>query len=237
MARRAAVPLASLPVSLPTIPIPADTDVEAVGAKFAARLDSLDVIDLTRDAYWRDLLALTDTFRTFHTAEKILASWRKLTNRREACHFGLDINGARIERGNFIRAKFLFRTRNPDTRPALCSGLLDVVLDMNGDWKIWNLTTLVERVTPWPDVDALPAVLPTIRSIKPSKTSSRNHPHQQEVPEIDVVVIGAGHSGLSVLGHLKVLGVSALGIEKSADIGRSTKHQLSYCSDALADNI
>jgi hypothetical protein len=242
MARREAVSIASHKVSLPTIVIPPDTDHARVGREFITLLSSLQAADLTEEAYWRDLVSLTGTFRTFHTPARITAAWENLIHNQCACDFVPVPNGTSIDR-NTVRAKFTFRTLSPESRPALCSGFMNIVLVGKGEWKIWVLCTMIEQVEGWPDVDVLTQTQSpsrytgTAQSLSPlqavngheenvSGQEEKVNGHEEKANDasrdkvdVDCVVVGTGHAGLCLLGRLHVLGVSALGIERNASVG------------------
>lgn len=197
-----------------------------MSARLIQRLASLQPADLCNDVYWRDLLALTGTFRTFHPSHKVAETWIRLSYEHTACDFAPVLDGTRIER-NVIRAKFTFKTRSPDFRPACCSGFMSIVLSEHGDWKIWVLSTMIEHVEGWPDPDLL---LETESTSKPAcrdqnlpATSTIDDQNSSSIPgnqvDVDCVVVDTGHSGLCILGRLRVLGVSAIGIERNTRIG------------------
>jgi len=229
MARRKAVPIASHNVCLSTIPVPQEADHGAIGLKLVGSLSSLQQSDLAKDAHWRDLLSLTGTFRAFHSSSNIIVAWAKLSKQHGAPGFQIQPNSTQID-GNVIRAGFTFRTSLPRNRPASCSGFINITLDEQREWKIWVLSTMIEQVESWPDPDILksnnwaPRMLKTDRESALAVAKKRGEQRIAELDKVDFdcVVVGAGMSGLCILGRLAVLGVSAIGIERNAIVGQNT---------------
>jgi thioredoxin reductase len=163
--RAAAVPVSQLPGSLPTANIPDDTDPAKVVKAAVKNLNlGLRADSLTDQAQWRDLFALTGTLRTFFGPKGIEAAWRERSMLHEPTSFSVIPGSTRIIRRGpktaWVQGLFSFATHgNP---PTTCSGIIGLVPDENSSsWKIWVLSTILERVQGVDDVDVLePEVTP-----------------------------------------------------------------------------
>jgi hypothetical protein len=78
-------PIDELPVSLPTAPIPAEVDAEAISRSFLPKLNSLVPENSVQGRMWRDMFAITGTLCTFYGAESICKDWNETSK-----HLGLD---------------------------------------------------------------------------------------------------------------------------------------------------
>ena len=179
--RAAAVPVSQLPGSLPTAKIPDDTNPANV-VKIALKNLNLGLRagSLTDQAQWRDMFALTGTLRTFFNSKCIEAAWRERSKLHEPTSFS-DVPGtSRIMRRGpknaWVQGSFSFETHgNP---PTTCSGIIGLIPDENSSsWKIWLLTTLLERIQGVGNVDVLEPEV----SLETSNKNSVGH--TEKVPE------------------------------------------------------
>lgn len=220
MARFNQVPgydITKLPGSLPKAQIKPDTDHAAIAQAVVQKLGSLTANDFASDAFWRDLWTLTNTVRTIFGAQRIGSAWKKTCELHEPVDFELVPSGSRIAANMpgvaWIEAVFSFKmARGPE---ATCSGVLRILPDADGEWKIWCMTTILETIEGFPNVDVF----------QPPKAINGYLKHQDatygNTPIFDAVVVGAGTAGLGVAARLRALGVKTLIIEKNSRVGQN----------------
>ncbi|KAI4850494.1 flavin-containing monooxygenase [Aureobasidium sp. EXF-8845] len=189
-----------------------DVDCNAVATSCIARLENLQEADLTDDAMWRDSLSITGHQRTFNTASTILAVWHELKPKSKPCNFRLVPNTAQIFRLGphpaWITAVFSFETDG--THPADCSGLVNMIPDDNGNYKIWVFCTIIEALKGHGghgNPDSLP---------DPKFAPAAN---LEDGGEIDCIIVGGGMAGLCVAGRLHALRIPYLVVERNASVG------------------
>ncbi|KAL2375005.1 hypothetical protein RJZ57_000508, partial [Blastomyces gilchristii] len=198
--------LDALPGSLPISIVPDDVNPETVAVSCIAGLHLLTAADFIGDALWKDLYSLTGLPRTFSTAKTIEAAWNDVSRIHKPSDFTFTPGTAEIVRRmpklSWVEARFTFQTRGCPA--SFCSGMVSLVPDGEGGWKIWILRTILERLKGHLDVDT-PS--PQARIINP------------EANQFDCLVVGAGQCGLSTAGRLQSLGVNYLLIDKNDNIG------------------
>ncbi|KAK5166750.1 hypothetical protein LTR04_000461 [Oleoguttula sp. CCFEE 6159] len=224
--RAPAFPIADLPGSLPQVNI-LEVDHAALASAAVKRLGSLNADHLADDAIWRDTFAFTGTLRTFYGPKCILAAWTELAKIHRPANFALIPNTSMIARygpmTSWIEACFEFDTRG---RHALkCSGIIRIVPDGGGQWKTWNVSTILEGIDEFPDVDTLEPV-----AVKGTQNGINGH-HEisaeamnrmgSEMTYFDCIVVGAGMSGLCMAGRLEALGVSYLVVDRNSTVGEN----------------
>lgn len=198
-----AVPLSQHPATLPEVELPGYIDNEAVAAGILPKLLDLSTDALAENAIWRDSLALTGTFRTFHTQEQVSKTWRYLCKKSNITKLAVTPGTCDILRfgpSAWLQASFSFTTGG--ACPATCSGSVGLI-PQDGTWKIWLITTILEQPLGFPDVDKLEP--------GPSNLNINGI--------LDCVVVGGGVAGLSMAGRLKSLGLSYAVIEQYAEVG------------------
>ncbi|KAL2378319.1 hypothetical protein RJZ90_006075, partial [Blastomyces dermatitidis] len=198
--------LDALPGSLPISIVSDDVNPETVAVSCIAGLHLLTAADFIGDALWKDLYSLTGLPRTFSTAKTIEAAWNDVSRIHKPSDFTFTPGTAEIVRRmpklSWVEARFTFQTRGCPA--SFCSGMVSLVPDGEGGWKIWILRTILERLKGHLDVDT-PS--PQARIINP------------EANQFDCLVVGAGQCGLSTAGRLQSLGVNYLLIDKNDNIG------------------
>jgi cation diffusion facilitator CzcD-associated flavoprotein CzcO len=232
--RTPAFPIADLPGSFPAVSIPDNVDHVEVASTCVEYLSSLKPEHLIEDALWRDLLALTGTLRTFSNSKSIVEAWTELSSLRQPTKFSIVPESSRVTRFGpktaFIAARFSFSTESPPA--AGCSGLIRLVPGQDGQWKIWILTTILEEVSAFGNPDVLEISGSVSNGVSDLEigdhrngTSDTNglvpNGHTSELTQFDCVIVGGGMAGLSVAGRLKALGVSAVTLERNAQIGQN----------------
>ncbi|KAH8797266.1 hypothetical protein F5884DRAFT_254874 [Xylogone sp. PMI_703] len=212
--RTPAVPIASIPGSLPVATIPPDIDHDAVATKGLELLSALKLENLTEEVIWRDQWALTGTSRTFFSPNSVFSAWSELRERHKPDRFTLIPGQSRTIDGSlnssWIQASFKFETTGHPT--CLCSGFIGLVPNKSGGWSIWMLSTILEALKQY----ASPDVLPPQPAVAVNENGTLADINEYN---FDCVVVGAGMAGLSTAGRLKALGVSSLTVEKNAHIG------------------
>ncbi|KAI0032439.1 hypothetical protein K488DRAFT_49937 [Vararia minispora EC-137] len=204
--------------------VPDDLDTLAAArtwfAPFAKALEAADVYavadQLLPDAFWRDLLALTWDFRTFY-ASKVRTFLSDRLLGPKISNVMLDEKNVELQRPYpdiaYIHLPFAFRTQI-----GICSGIARLVPTASGTWKAHTVFTNLEDLVGHPE------------QIGRLREQAQNHGKwlekrkreiecEGEDEQPQVVVIGAGQSGLEVAARLKYLGIKALIIEKEARVG------------------
>ncbi|OAG42985.1 hypothetical protein AYO21_02936 [Fonsecaea monophora] len=212
--RTPAVAIGELPGSLPKSQIPADTDCEAVARAHLPRLLSLSVDHVTDSVIWRDLLALTGTFRTFYSAPSVTEAWTNTFGRHgQVDDLQLTPGTAKVfsvlDASSWIDAQFTFHA-SPGGLQLRCSGFISLVPTDNKGWKIWMIRTILDEVADYGNVDVLDPVVPHIKE--------RDNGLSQH---FDALVIGGGQAGLGIGGRLQALNVSYLVVDKFDSVGDS----------------
>lgn len=211
--------LDALPCIVPTESIPNDVDPAAVATPFADKLvtGSLDVEDFVSHALWRDSFALTSSLRTFYSGPTVSALWKKLAEVRQATAFQVTAACAVLRRTPnevcWIELPFTFETS--DSPPTFCQGLLSLVHNPDGSWKIWVLRTILDQLLGCNNVDVLE---PDNEATELNGVHSMNGYHD-EPQHYDCVVVGAGQAGLCAAGRLKALGISYALIDRNHEVG------------------
>ncbi|KAJ7137003.1 hypothetical protein C8R44DRAFT_768224 [Mycena epipterygia] len=222
-------------LTLPTLDklnatVPKDLDVNKVAAawmaSFVSSVEAGDVAGITKlfieESHWRDMLALTWDFRSFHGAPSIqnflsdrLAS-AQLTNFRIKDQFtALQQPYPDIA---WIQVIFDF-----ETSVGLASGVVRLVPQPNdGPWKAHCMYTNLE------DLKGFPEKIGGLRNSAPNHGKwerERQHALSFEEEEPTVLVIGGGHSGLDIAARLKYLDVRTLVVEKNPRIGDNWRNR------------
>jgi hypothetical protein len=188
-------------------------------AKYVEAGDISGIMELFIDeSHWRDMLALTWDFRSFHGA---VAIQKFLSDRLASCK----LTNIRINAQSpillrpypdlaWINIIFDFAV---DAGPA--SGIVRLVPQPDGAaWKAHCMYTNLEDLKGFPE------------KIGPLRNPAPNHgkwaEERQQATAFDneepvVLIIGGGHSGLDLGARLKALGVRTLIIERNARIGVS----------------
>jgi len=197
------VSVAKHPATLPEADVSDGIETEAIASAALPTLLNLRDANLTENAIWRDHLALSGTFRTIFSRD-LVKTWRYLSDKAKVTDLKITPGTCTVLRFGpkacWLQANFSFTTSG--ACPATCSGSLGLV-PHKGTWRIWLITTILERPHGFPDVDDL-----------------RPGPVQINDPSrLDCVVIGGGVSGLGMAGRLKSLGLSYTVIDQYANVG------------------
>lgn len=177
------------------------------------------------DGWYRDLLALTWDIRSFHGTHEIAGVFRdRLAGSGIS---GISIGDAMppmlmpdpLGGEPFVQAALAYETEIVRGR-----GLVSLRRDANGDWKAFTVMLQVleikgheETATSFENANDAEYTLAQPGRLRPRE--AREARLRYEHGEPDVVVIGAGHSGLTVAAHLKHLGVDTLVVDKHPRVG------------------
>ncbi|KAH9920544.1 FAD/NAD(P)-binding domain-containing protein [Epithele typhae] len=215
------------PIALPTLDrlgvaaAPADVDPSKVAALWFASFTQLaqsnDIDGLLAlfipDAWFRDMLALTWAFRTFHGQAKIRPF---LTDRLAASKISdWALGDVRLDTPYpdlaWVLARFTFKTET-----GICSGYFRLIPTPNGEWRGWTFYTNLEELKGFPEATG------PLRSFAPNHgkwVAQREREREFADADPTVLIIGGGQSGLGVAARLKMFGVSALVVEKNPRVG------------------
>ena len=208
--------LESLPCSLPTETFSNKVDAENVVASFEQTLTSLDISNFSPDALWRDICALTGSFRTFYGDISILTTWRTFARSAQLTKFKYKEKSVRVIHlgdASWIEGYFTFQAN--DAPPRNCTAIVSLVPGENGAWRIWVLRTFIDQLNGHPSVDQYPAVSQQNEAADPplERWTKSN--------AFDCVVVGAGQAGLSVAGRLQSQRIKYVLLEKYGAVGDS----------------
>lgn len=228
-------------ITLPTLDtlnarLPTSLDAKAVASawfkQFAKHVEAGDAPGTSalflEDSFWRDHLALTWEFRTFHGSERIVhfladvlaSADTKMTNLKiEEDHVELQTPYPDLA---WIEAFFTF-----ETSVGLGSGVVRIVpVGVSGDsdravreWKAHTVYTSLEALKNHPER------LGALRSFEKHQGGTWSERRRRELnfedPDVTpaVVVVGAGQSGLDIAARLKCLDVPTLLVEKLPRVG------------------
>ncbi|KZO93174.1 FAD/NAD-binding domain-containing protein [Calocera viscosa TUFC12733] len=180
-----------------------------------------------KDSYWRDMLALTWDFRTFHGSAAIQTFLEDRLQPAELSGLQLVLSGTPPtleqpwEDVSWLVLHFTF-----STKVGTGSGIVRLVYEHpagspgtgegGSGWKAYTVYTNLESLHGAPEsTGALRDPLPNHGQWLSSLARTLDFEHKD--PE--VLIIGAGQSGLDVAVRLKVLGVSVLCVERNGRVG------------------
>jgi putative flavoprotein involved in K+ transport len=174
------------------------------------------------DCYWRDLLTFSWDFKTLHGIGEV-KSWLLDTSDIAGAHgFRLEGEPAIGAIGEYSETlEFFFKF---ETSVAQGRGYVRLVgeLDVSGAPKVFTILTAMNQLNDFPESIGRDRPREDLRSSSRSldnwldrRQAAREFRHRDP----DVVVIGAGQSGLMAAARLGQLNVSTLVVEKSDRIG------------------
>ncbi|TCD62522.1 hypothetical protein EIP91_006771 [Steccherinum ochraceum] len=217
--------------------IPADLDAQKVAKDWLSALSKaveardIDAIlsQIHPDGWWRDLFALTWDLRTFQGAAKI----KQFLQDRLASEqlSGFKFVEAALESPypdiKWIRLQFEF-----ETKVALGQITALLVPTANGSWQSFVLCSNLENLKGFPEK------MGELRSFAPNHGKWQEQRDREQAfadGDPDVLIIGAGQSGLDLAARLKNLGVSPLIVEKQPRVGDQWRNR--YQALCLHDPI
>lgn len=220
--------LETLPANLPTSHFEIDDNFESIATPLIRSLDHLTTAHVSHDSMWRDVFALTGTMRTFYSADSIIKAWSETCASRAAAGFDIIENSAKPVRldkdTGWVNVDFVFRCHA--TPATTCRGIVSLILDGDGMWKIWLLRTTLEQLEGCGDVDSLQSIHGRVsgggserNGVNGSHVTQNESESDSTEKHFDCVVVGAGQGGLGSAGRLQALGVSYVVLDKHAKIG------------------
>ncbi|KAK5702308.1 hypothetical protein LTR17_022422 [Elasticomyces elasticus] len=215
-----------IPGKLPKTTVPADTNLEDAADTALLALNSWSVANLSNDVIWRDLLAFTGTYRTFHSARKVFDTFQRLSVAEQRSEFQRHSGTPRISRSlddsSWIDVDVEFTVQHGGL-VGRCVGTVSIALGARNHWQIWMLRTWLECF----DGHGNPDVPRQMQSL-PNGTVRHDTPdgHELKTSKVyDAIIIGGGQCGLSVAGRLDALGLNYLLLEKNSRIGDIWKYR------------
>jgi hypothetical protein len=170
------------------------------------------------DAFVRDLFALTWDIRCFQGSTSIKTFVSERVSKIRCTAESFKLNSAKLEQPGsgmaWIRGNFTFET---DT--GLCSGIVRLVPTAHERHIIWKAYILFTNLE---DLKGFPEQIGSLRNFETNQgkwAEQRRKEIAFEDVEPNVLIIGAGQSGLCIAARLKALGVSSLIIEQHRRIG------------------
>ncbi|KAJ0131514.1 Ankyrin-1 [Fusarium oxysporum f. sp. albedinis] len=254
-------PVEELQGALPEAVIDDEIDHEAIASASILSLPSLSTGMLSDNPIWRDLFVLTGTLRTFHGEEIIVPVWQQLSRTKKPIEFAFVPGSSKVVRLGetyaWIQAKFTFNVAGPPE--CVCSGYIGLVPESESNWKIWLLTTMLEKLQAFPSPDSFASwrtqdnvVAANNNGVQDAGLSSTGHSttatrtaEALDNSHHECVTVGAGFSGLCVAGRLKAMGVSCLILESNPKVGDTwlnryetvRYHTSKYFSDFPVESI
>ncbi|KAJ3557978.1 hypothetical protein NP233_g11603 [Leucocoprinus birnbaumii] len=216
------------------VTIPPNLDAKQIAQSwyttFSTAITSQDIQTITNlllpDSFWRDFLSLTWDFRTFRGHSKISQFLTDQLPIMDMQNIKLkdDYLGLQQPYPDIAWINTLF---DFETKVGLGSGIIRLVPTASGpnghlEWKAHVVFTNLENLKGHPE------------QIGPLRNHLPNHGKWEqdlliasefENTNPQVLIIGAGQSGLDVAARLKAIGVSALIVEKNQRIGDSWRNR------------
>ncbi|TCD68951.1 hypothetical protein EIP91_009341 [Steccherinum ochraceum] len=208
------------------VPIPPDVDANAIGrqwlASFAQAVDKKDVSALSAcihpEGWWRDLFALTWDLRSFHGDAIHTFISERVFSKTEDLQFHVDptqIEEAALKQPlpdlAWILVQFPFTTKVGQGK-----GIAYLVPSGPDTWQAFTIATHLIGLTDHPEITG------SLRSFAPNhgkweEQRRRERDFVDSAPE--VLIVGAGHSGLDTAARLGSLGVKTLVVDKNERVG------------------
>ncbi|KAK5455823.1 hypothetical protein LTS15_005140 [Exophiala xenobiotica] len=221
--------------SLPTasalgIEIPDDCDAQKAAEEVVADL-SKAMGDGDAEAFtnlfleygvWRDKLSYTWDHRTFNFHPAIMKASTDLFQRTKATNFEFLKPSPKISRPypDYAQLQFVVSF---ETELVVASAVITSVLTQQG-WKIYFMHTVAEKLKQFPEVAPYDGHMTGLSSWAEQRAEALD----AATPEI--LVIGGGQNGLALAARCKALGMDALVIEKSEEVGDIWKKRYEYLS-------
>ena len=200
----------------------ADVNASKVAAEwFAQFADTVSAGDTRRivelfipDGWWRDHLALTWEFRTFHGATRIK---RFLDDQLASFAVsGLQLRDRALLKQPYPDLAWVQALFDFETNVGIGSGVIRLVPTASGEWKAFTLYTTLD------DLKGFPEKIGPRREFLPNHGKWLNQREEERSfskSDPTVLVVGGGQAGLEVAARLKMLDVPTLVIEQNNRIG------------------
>jgi cation diffusion facilitator CzcD-associated flavoprotein CzcO len=206
-----------IPGQLPETLVPENTNVHDAAHVAIDMLNDLRIEHLSPHVIWRDLLSLTDTFRTFTSPTVVLDTFQKLGSEKKCSVGGRAQTEPRIVRipgpnCGWIDVDFIFSVQHGQLK-GNCAGIVSLVFNDQGVPQIWMLRTWLENYDGHGHPDDIEAAA--------SRTQQENTTDGLHKTVLDAIVVGGGQAGLSAAGRLHALGIDYLLFDERSKIGDS----------------
>jgi cation diffusion facilitator CzcD-associated flavoprotein CzcO len=172
------------------------------------------------DSYWRDFAACTWDVRTVPGASEIAAALLAAAEPEKVHEFCLEPGKAVLvtERPppwqRSLDALITF-----DTAAIRGRGHLKLVAGPDGQWRAWTLLTTPDELKGHPELAGRNRPVGELRRPERSWRDRRAAELEFSQREPQVIVLGAGHSGLSIAARLQALDLPTLVVEKNPRVG------------------
>src|ERR1700680_3241969 len=197
------------------------------------------------DSYWRDVLALSWKLQTINGADAILSELKTHAHRAAPRAFEIDPDRAaprRVTRAGTSAIEAIFKFETAQGRG---SGILRLIPDASDGNrpKAWTLLTALEELKGFeePLGTARPRGEAYSRDFRgPNWLDLRKAAAEYADRDPAVVVIGGGHSGLSIAARLKQLQVDTLIVDREQRIGdnwRNRYHALTLHNQVQVNHL
>jgi cation diffusion facilitator CzcD-associated flavoprotein CzcO len=197
------------------------------------------------DSYWRDALALSWNLQTIIGADAILKELKARAAGAAPSHFSIDPGRAaprRVARAGTDTIEAIFKFETGEGRG---SGILRLIPDAADGHRLkaWTLLTALEELKGHEEP------LGTARPRGEAYSRDFRGPNWLDLRKADaeyadrdpvVIVIGGGHSGLSIAARLKHLQVDTLIVDREARIGdnwRNRYHALTLHNQVQVNHL
>jgi len=182
------------------------------------------------DAWWRDLLAFTWDLRTAHGHQALAARITEAPRMGDVTFTLLD-RPTLVEAGAepWVQALFGFRTTVARGR-----GVLRLV-ERDGAWRAWTLLTAMDELIGHEERVGTRRPFDGVGGQARTWPEARERQREFTDGDPEVVIVGAGHSGLGLAARLGCLGVPTLVIERHQRVGDGWRNR--YDSLVLHDPV
>ncbi|KAJ5388068.1 flavin-binding protein [Penicillium cosmopolitanum] len=230
-------------IDLPTTaPVDSVVDPHQIAEKWLGKLESIfedgdfsQIKDIfNKDSWWRDIISLQWDFRTIHGNERIEQFLRQnqslgpITSFKleETGHFKPKLEVVKKDTGfAWISSLFHF-----ETRIGRGSGVLRLTQEKPGEWKAFSVYTSLQELKGFEEPLGTKRAYGTLDSMPGGiEKGTWLERRQRQLDFLDdepqVLVIGAGQSGLNIGARLQSLGVSTLIVERNDRVGDNWRHR------------
>jgi thioredoxin reductase len=203
-------------------------------ARFETALTGRDGIQLKKlfhpDSYWRDVLALSWNIQTINGADAILKELTIHAGRAAPGGFAIDPDRAAprsVMRAGVSAIEAIFKFETAEGRG---NGILRLIPDADDGhtMKAWTLLTALDELKGFEEQQGIsrPRGQSYSRDFRgPNWLDLRKADAEYADRDPQVLVIGGGHSGLSIAARLKQLQVDTLIVDREARIGDNWRHR------------
>jgi len=204
-------------------------------ARFETALTGRDGIHLKKlfhpDSYWRDVLALSWNIQTINGADAILKELTIHAGRAAPGGFAIDPDRAAprsVMRAGVSAIEAIFKFETAEGRG---NGILRLIPDADDGhtMKAWTLLTALDELKGFEEQQGIsrPRGQSYSRDFRGPNWLDLRKADAEYAADRDpqVLVIGGGHSGLSIAARLKQLQVDTLIVDREARIGDNWRHR------------